>query len=111
MKLITMAHRNHINNDVYVTLVGHKLTLSDLIKFKCPSFIAARRLEKNFKKLGIKTLSDLYKLDPHSLFNTRGIGVSQVFVAECLLYNLGKKNPYNWYKYHLNPRKKRNHGD
>ena len=109
MKFITTKHRTKIDSEVYVTLCGHELTLRKLIEMKCPSFIAARRLEKNLKKLRIKTIAELFKLDPYSLFNTRGIGVSQVFVAECLLHEYNKINPYYWYKKHLNPKKKRNH--
>jgi hypothetical protein len=51
----------------------------------CANFIAASRLSKVLRRLGINTIIQLYKLDPASLARTRGIGESSIFVAMCLL--------------------------
>ncbi len=110
MKQLTVKHRARINEETYVTLVGHDLTLKNLLDMKCPNFVAAKRLVKALKKLHIDSVSQLYKVDPYSLYNMRGVGVSQVFVAECLIWEFYRKNPYNWYKKFIaNPKKKRNH--
>lgn len=107
--ILTVNHRAKIESEVYVTLIGRDFTLQNLIDLNCPNFIAARRLEKNFTKLGIKTIGQLTELDPYSLFNTRGVGVTQVFVAECLIHRFSPIHVYTWYKKFLNPKKKRNH--
>ena len=101
-----LRHKKNINENVYVTLVGIDFTLRDFINLRCPNFVAAKRLEKNLKKIKIKTPSDLYKIDPQSLFNVRGLGVSQVFVAACVL-SFCKFNPDIWFNRSL--KKKRNH--
>ncbi len=55
----------------------------------CANFGAASRLEKALKKLGIKTVAQLYKTDPFSIVRTRGIGETSIFVAMCILDNSG----------------------
>lgn len=108
---LTAKHQEKINTHTYVTLCGYDLTLRDLLEMHCPNFVAAKRLHKALRKLQIDSPAKLYKLDPYSLYNMRGVGVSQLFVAECVLWKLhGIKNPSKWYeKFIANPRKKRNH--
>lgn len=94
LKGATSKHKTRINEEVYVTLAGTELTLRDLMDMKCPNFIAARRLEKTLKYLKIKTLAELHRFDPFSLFNTRGVGITQIYVAMCVV-NL-KYNGLKW---------------
>ncbi len=109
VKILTINHRAKIESEVYVTLCGHSLTIKELMETECPSFISARRLEKNLKKLKVHSVKDLINLGPYSLFNVKGVGVGQVFVAECIINRYTNVTPYGWYKKHLNPKKKRNH--
>jgi hypothetical protein len=51
----------------------------------CANFAAASRLNKLLNRLGVGTISQLFKLDPASLARTKGIGESSIFVAMCLL--------------------------
>lgn len=81
LKNQTNKHKDKINTEVYVTLAGQPLTLADLMKIRVPNFIAARRLEKKLRRLGIKTFNQLWNFDPFSLFNTKGVGISQIYVA------------------------------
>lgn len=94
LKNATNNHKTRINEEVYVTLASVELTLRDLMDMKCPNFIAARRLEKNLKKLKINSISQLWHFDPFSLFNMRGVGITQIYVAMCVV-NL-KYNGVKW---------------
>lgn len=94
LKNATNKHKSRINEEIYVTLAGQELTLRDLMDMKCPNFIAARRLEKTFKYLKIKTVAQLWNFDPFSLFNTRGVGITQIYVAMCVV-NI-KYNGLKW---------------
>lgn len=85
LKNVTNKHKARINDEVYVTLAGTEFTLQDLMDIKCPNFIAACRLEKNLKKLRIKSISQLWNFDPFSLFNTKGVGITQIYVAMCVV--------------------------
>lgn len=51
----------------------------------CANFLAAYRLQKVLKRLGIKTFSQLNKTDPFSLVRSKGIGEAAIFVAMCML--------------------------
>jgi hypothetical protein len=55
----------------------------------CANFMAAARLQKVLRKLGIKTPAQLSKLDPFSLARARGIGEASLFVAMCILDSKG----------------------
>lgn len=54
-------------------------------KIGCANFIAAAKLAKVLRRLQIHTPTQLYKLDPHSLARSRGIGEAAIFVAMCIL--------------------------
>jgi len=51
----------------------------------CANFIAAARLSKVLKRLGINSPAQLHKFDPFSLVRTKGIGEACIFVAMCIL--------------------------
>lgn len=51
----------------------------------CANFIAAVKLAKVLHRLKIRTVANLYKLDPFSLARTKGIGETTLFVATCIL--------------------------
>lgn len=51
----------------------------------CANFIAAARLAKVLKRLGVKYPAQLARLDPFSLARTRGIGEAALYVAMCIL--------------------------
>ena len=55
----------------------------------CANFIAAQNLAKVLKRLGIKSAQELYKIGPHSLLRSKGIGETSLFVAMCILYSEG----------------------
>jgi|SRR5215471_1308678 len=69
----------------------------------CANFIAAVRLAKVLRRLSINSPAQLYALDPISLARTRGIGMSALFVAMCIL-DAHKYDPIKWW----NPRDKDN---
>lgn len=94
LKNATSKHKEHIENDIYVVLAGEALSLRDLMDMKCPNFVAAKRLEKKLNKLKIFTVHKLWRFDPFALFNTRGVGLTQIFVAMCVV-NL-KYNGVKW---------------
>jgi hypothetical protein len=56
----------------------------------CANFLAAYRLQKVLKRLGITTVSRLYKTDPMSLARCRGIGETAIYVAMCILHTRHK---------------------
>lgn len=64
----------------------------------CANFIAAARLQKVLRKLGVRTAVQLYKLDPFSLARSRGIGEASLFVAMCILDADGY-NVIKWWEY------------
>lgn len=51
----------------------------------CANFLAAARLNKVLRKLGIHSAAQLYKTDPFSIVRSRGIGEACIFVAMCIL--------------------------
>jgi len=64
----------------------------------CANFIAAARLAKVVKRLGIKSPAQLFRFDPFSLVRTKGIGEACIFVAMCILDH----NEYDimaWWKF------------
>lgn len=64
----------------------------------CANFIAAIRLQKALRRLGISTPAQLNKLDPFSLARVRGIGESSLFVAMCILDH-NQYNVIDWWEY------------
>ena len=73
--------------DELIIDVGHlQFSRRSLIdKAGCANFIAARRIHKVFRRLGIETAAQLYRTDPFSLARVRGIGEAALYVAACLL--------------------------
>lgn len=86
LKNAVKTHTVSIKEDVYVEIAGIEFSLRDLMDINCPNFVAAKRLSKMLKKLGVKSIAQLWKLDPFSLFNTRGVGMTQVYVAMCVVH-------------------------
>jgi hypothetical protein len=62
----------------------------------CANFIAASRLANVLKKLKIVTPLQLARTDPFSLVRTRGIGVTAMFVAMCIL-DANRYDPVKWW--------------
>lgn len=60
------------------------------------NLVAATRLSQTLKQLGIRTVEQLAKLDPISLYKVHGTGHTQVYVAMCLLARHGI-NPVEWW--------------
>lgn len=64
----------------------------------CANFVAAAKLSKILRRLGISTPAQLNNMDPLSLARVRGIGESCLFVALCIL----EANEYDvedWWQY------------
>lgn len=68
---------------------------------QCANFIAAARLAKVLKRLGVQSAAQLNKLDPYSLARTKGIGESSIFVAMCIL-DAGGYDVLKWWAYKEN---------
>ncbi len=51
----------------------------------CANFIAAARLDKVLRRLGIDSPAKLFKTNPLDLARCKGIGESAIFVAMCFL--------------------------
>lgn len=51
----------------------------------CANFIAAARLDKALKRLGVDSPAKLFKTNPFDLARLRGIGEGAIFVAMCFL--------------------------
>ena len=51
----------------------------------CANFIAAARLDKVLKRLGVDSPAKLWKTNPMDLARVRGIGAAAMFVAMCFL--------------------------
>ena len=62
----------------------------------CANFLAAYRLQKVLKRLGITTVNKLFKTDPLSLARSKGIGETAIYVAMCIL-NARHKNVSVWW--------------
>lgn len=62
----------------------------------CANFVAAIRLEKALRKLGIETPAQLFRTDPFSLVRVKGIGETSVFVAMCIL-DFAQYNVEEWW--------------
>jgi hypothetical protein len=64
----------------------------------CANFVAAARLQKVLRRLGIKNGKQLYNLDPFSLARSKGIGEASLFVAMCIL-DSGDLDVIKWWQY------------
>lgn len=62
----------------------------------CANFIAAARLQKVLRRLGVNTPAQLYKTDPFSLARSKGIGEASIFVAMCIL-DASKYDVLKWW--------------
>lgn len=51
----------------------------------CANFNAATRLQKALKKLDIVSPARLFRTDPFSILRIKGIGVTSMYVAMCIL--------------------------
>lgn len=60
------------------------------------NFSAAARLNKALKKLKVKTIKQLFEVDPFSLFRMKGVGDTTVFVVMCIL-DAHKYNVMEWW--------------
>jgi hypothetical protein len=87
IKRLPKAFVDHLERECVLQLGKHyKFSRALMIeKLKCGNFIAAKRLTKALKKLRIRSPHELYALDPDSLWRMKGVGITQVFVAMCVL--------------------------
>lgn len=54
----------------------------------CANFLAAHKLNKILRKLGIKSYAQLHQTDPHSLARIKGVGETVMYLVMCILdYN------------------------
>lgn len=72
-----------VSNDISFT---KRQMIEDL---DCGNFLAGVRLSKALKKLGIRTIKQLFNIDPSSLLRIKGIGETAVYVAMCMLDKRG----------------------
>lgn len=96
LKNVTKKHGEKIKTEIYAVIAGQALTLQDLMDMNCPNFVAAKRLEKKLNRLKIFTIHALNRLDPFSLFNMKGVGIMQIFVAMCVLHAHPKYDGVKW---------------
>src|SRR3970040_2435368 len=64
----------------------------------CANFIAAAKLSKILRRLGIATPAQLNNMDPFSLARVKGIGESCLFVALCILEE-AEYDVEEWWQY------------
>lgn len=77
---------SHLQDEVVLEVGGIGYTRDQMVNtLRCANFMAAVRLTENLKKIGIKNVKGLFKLGPDALYNTRGVGTAQVYVAMCVL--------------------------
>lgn len=67
----------------------------------CANFIAAAKLSKILRRLGISTPAQLNNMDPYSLARVKGIGESCLFVALCIL-EAAEYDVEEWWQYKEN---------
>ncbi len=65
-------------------------------RYGCANFIAAARLARQFKRMGITTPRILWRTDPIQLARTKGIGEAAIFVAMSILEANGF-DPLKWW--------------
>jgi hypothetical protein len=64
----------------------------------CANFLAAARLQKVLRRLGVNTPAQLFKTDPFSLARSKGIGEASIFVAMCIL-DARKYDVLKWWRW------------
>ena len=88
----------HLANDTVLTIGDAEWSRHAMVnQLGCGNFAAAGRLGKLCKRLGVKSVAQLYKIPPEDLAAVQGIGVTCLYVAMCALdaagYSLQK-----WYR-------------
>jgi hypothetical protein len=76
---------DHLNREVLA--IGRlKISAHALVnEVGCANLVAAQRLSQTLKRLGVKDIRQLARIDPASLYRVQGCGHTQVYVAMCLL--------------------------
>lgn len=62
----------------------------------CANFVAAAKLQKVLRKLGIESAAQLFRTDPFSIVRVKGIGETSMFVAMCIL-DAAQYNVQEWW--------------
>lgn len=84
-------------DEPFVTFFGEEWSRRQIVdRLHLANMTAVRRLENLFKRLRVKTVEQLSTLDPYSLYRTRGVGATQLFVAMCLL-DVHGYDPVSWW--------------
>lgn len=84
--IVSTDLHKHLYTDAVFAVGGRNYTRQQMIaELGCANFIAATRLGKVLRRLGIKTVQKLAQTDPLSLVRVQGVGERTVYVAMCLL--------------------------
>lgn len=51
----------------------------------CGNWVAAKRLDKTLRHLGLRSIAMINEIDPVSIARRTGVGMSQMYVLTCLL--------------------------
>lgn len=85
-KVIGKGFADRIDEEIFTVTTEWFYTRREMVEeLACANFIAAVRLAKVLKRLGVNNPKGLYKLDPFSLARAKGIGEAALFVAMCIL--------------------------
>lgn len=104
-KVIGKGFADKLDEPIFYVNVEWVYTRRQMVEeINCANFIAAARLAKALKKLGIASPAKLYKVDPVSLARIKGIGESSIFVAMCILY-ANRYDIVGWWQYKGNMNK------
>jgi hypothetical protein len=83
---IGKTYADSLDTTVFRVSMKFSYTKRELVdKVGCGNFVAATRLSKILRRLGILSPLKLYQIDPASLARTRGVGQACMFVAMCIL--------------------------
>jgi hypothetical protein len=94
-------------DDVFSVSGELRFTRKEAIEeLKCANWIALAKLAKMLRRLKIKTARQLFLADPKDLIDTKGIGVTTLYVAMCVLDHHGYRVAEWWGWEKERPRKR-----
>jgi hypothetical protein len=101
-EVIGKSFADHLDTPIFHVVDHFSFTRREMVEeLGCANFIAAARLAKVLKRLGVESAAQLHQLDPFSLARARGIGESALFVATCILDASGY-SVQRWWKWKQN---------
>lgn len=85
-KIIGKSFADRLDEEMFAVSPKWTYSRREMVEvIGCANFIAAAKLSKILRKLGITTAQKLFDVDPVSLARVKGIGESSMFVALCVL--------------------------